>query len=364
VADGAGAGIGQHLLGADAGGQMAGADLAQGDRLGAGRDRQRAARREGAAPRQRRQRRHRSGDRGQPFALRPAGARDRGQKAAGIGMRGPREERRHRRLLDHRAGIHHGDVVGHLGNHAHVMGDEQDRHPHLGLQPPHQVEDLRLNGDVQRRRRFVRDQKLRRADQRQRDHRSLPHAAAELVRIGIEPAGGGGNLHHLEHLDDPGAAGGGVQILVQQHHFADLVADGEERVQRRHRFLKDHRYLAAADAAEGARRQPGQVQFGAVAGAIGQPAGGDAAVAGQKAQQRQRGHRLARARFADQRQGAAGVQPEADVAQRRDAAAAAAEGDAQPLDAQDRCRHGARRAAGARLAPITVSRGSSSRSSR
>jgi hypothetical protein len=41
----------------------------------------------------------------------------------------------------------------------------------------------------------------------------------------------------------------GTQRLVQLEHLADLVADGVERVQRRHRLLEDHADRRTADAA-------------------------------------------------------------------------------------------------------------------
>ena len=46
-----------------------------------------------------------------------------------------------------------------------------------------QLEDLRLDGDVERGGRLVGDEQLRLAGQRHRDHHALAHAARELVRI-------------------------------------------------------------------------------------------------------------------------------------------------------------------------------------
>ena len=60
--------------------------------------------------------------------------------------------------FDGAAEIHHRDVVGHFGDHAHVVGDQHDRQAALGLQVAQQVEDLRLGGDVQRRGRLIGDQ--------------------------------------------------------------------------------------------------------------------------------------------------------------------------------------------------------------
>ncbi len=57
----------------------------------------------------------------------------------------------------------------------------------LLLQLQHQVEDLRLDGDVERRGRLVGDQHARIAGQRDGDHHALAHAAGELMRILVEP---------------------------------------------------------------------------------------------------------------------------------------------------------------------------------
>ena len=95
-------------------------------------------------------------------------------------------------LLDDLPRIHHGDLVGDLGHDAEIVSDQDDRHVELALQPRDQVEDLGLNGDVERSRRLVCDQQLRLVGERHRDHRALAHAAGELVRIGVtRPRGRG-----------------------------------------------------------------------------------------------------------------------------------------------------------------------------
>ena len=58
--------------------------------------------------------------------------------------------------------------------------------PALALQLAQQVEDLRLDRHVQRRRRLVGDQQPRARRQRHRDHHALAHAAGHFVRIGID----------------------------------------------------------------------------------------------------------------------------------------------------------------------------------
>ena len=46
----------------------------------------------------------------------------------GIGMLRVVEDRVDRPLLDDPAELHDGDLVGDLGHHAHVVGDEHHRH--------------------------------------------------------------------------------------------------------------------------------------------------------------------------------------------------------------------------------------------
>jgi hypothetical protein len=57
------------------------------------------------------------------------------------------------------------------------VGDQDDRRPQPRAQLTEQIEDPGLNRDVQRRRRLVRDQDLRIAGQRHRDHHALTHPA-------------------------------------------------------------------------------------------------------------------------------------------------------------------------------------------
>ena len=56
------------------------------------------------------------------------------------------------------ARVHHQHVVGHLRDDAEVVRDHDDRHAELLLEAPQQPEDLRLHGDVERRRRLVGDE--------------------------------------------------------------------------------------------------------------------------------------------------------------------------------------------------------------
>jgi hypothetical protein len=82
---------------------------------------------------------------------------------------------------------------------------------------------------------------------------------------------------------------------VQPHGLADLIADREHRIQRRHRLLKDHRDPVAADLPHLRRRQREQI----LSRVLDLPAGDLSRRRRDEAHHRQRRHALAAARLAD-----------------------------------------------------------------
>ena len=151
--------------------------------------------------------------------------------------------------LDDPAVLHHEHPVGQVGDDTHVVGDQQDAGVDAVLQVADQLEDLGLHRDVERGRRLVGDQQLRVQRQRLGDHRPLPLAARQLVRVGVDPPLGIGDLDQLEQLDRPLAGRLRRHRLVAAQHLGDLEPDGVHRVERGHRLLEDHRDLPAADLA-------------------------------------------------------------------------------------------------------------------
>ena len=107
---------------------MARPDVAQRRRLGgAAPVGERAARREAAALGLAVGAGHRALDGREPLAV-DVEARDRAQQADRVGVLRIGEQRRDRRALDDLAGVHHHHVVGELGDHAEIVGDDQHRH--------------------------------------------------------------------------------------------------------------------------------------------------------------------------------------------------------------------------------------------
>jgi hypothetical protein len=81
------------------------------------------------------------------------------------------------------AEIHHEHVVRDVPDDAEIVRDEEIGEPQLGLKVGEQVEDLRLDRNVERRDGFVGDDELRRQHQRAGNRDALTLAAREHVRV-------------------------------------------------------------------------------------------------------------------------------------------------------------------------------------
>ena len=76
-----------------------------------------------------------------------------------------------------------GDAVADLVGGAEIVGGEQHRDAALARQLLQQLQDLRLDGDVERRGRLVGDDQLGLRQQRHGDHQPLALATGDLMRI-------------------------------------------------------------------------------------------------------------------------------------------------------------------------------------
>jgi hypothetical protein len=142
------------------------------------------------------------------------------------------------------ASVEHQNVVADLRGEPQVVRDEHHRGVlallHLGDEP----HDARLDRHVERGGRFVRDDQLRAAREGERDQHALAHAAGELMRIACEQLGAARQMHGLEQFEHALAPlarrdADARQMLVK------LRADGQHRIERGERFLRDERDLAA-----------------------------------------------------------------------------------------------------------------------
>ena len=118
---------------------------------------QRTARMEATAGGEGAQRRHAAGNGLEP--LDPGTGRGhRLDKGPGVGMQRAFENFARRAVFDDLPGIHHGHVIGQVADNAEVVCDEQDGHAETLFEISEKFQDLRLNGHIQRRGGFVRDE--------------------------------------------------------------------------------------------------------------------------------------------------------------------------------------------------------------
>ena len=92
----------------------------------------------------RKSRRVRNGPRDDPQPIDYlAELRQRRLQSCVVRMQRPPERRSHIGILDDLPSIHHGHAMRRLRDHAEIVGDENDGHPHLALQLLEQLEYLR-----------------------------------------------------------------------------------------------------------------------------------------------------------------------------------------------------------------------------
>ncbi len=163
--------------------------------------------------------------------------------------------------------------------------------------------------------------------ERNRDHDALAHAAGHFERIGLGAPHRIGDADGAQHFHRLLRRLAARHVAVADQHVGDLAADRADRIERGARILKDHGDVAPA-------------HFGELTG-LGvekiEPAehgvsGRDAAGRIENAHHRIGGDRLARSGFADQRDGLALLDAEADIVERAHDAGAGAEFDAEALD--------------------------------
>ncbi len=131
-----------------------------------------------------------------------------------------------------------------MPDHGEVVADEEIGEAELVLQVAHQIEDLRLYGNVQRRRRLIADDEFGFRRQRPRDSDPLPLAAGKFV--GVLPAIVRVQADKAQQFAD---ARLDVALALDQVEGADWLGhdgiDPEARVEACVRVLKDHLNAAA-----------------------------------------------------------------------------------------------------------------------
>ena len=121
-------------------------------------------------------------------------------------MRWGAEDRGFGGEFDQASGIQDGDSVGYVRDDGEIVRDEEHGEREFVAEVVEQVEDLLLDGNVERGGGFVGDEQLRAVDDGHGDHDALAHASGELVRVAAGALVGAGDGDIAEALD--GAAPG------------------------------------------------------------------------------------------------------------------------------------------------------------
>ena len=174
------------------------------------------------------------------------------------------------------------------------MSYEYNRSAVFALQIVHKSQYLRLNGNVERSRGFVRDKNFRSARQSHRYHDPLAHTARKLVRVLPRHRFGVGYLHRFEHFYNFGVSLFFLHTPMNDKRLGKLLFYGEYGVQRSHGFLKDNRDFIAPDFIKFV-----DFEFGKVFALEQNFAGIDITVTVEKAKYAHCGNALTRPRFAD-----------------------------------------------------------------
>lgn len=175
------------------------------------------------------------------------------------------------------------------------------------LQPKHGISG-RLGPPGMRAVRNGADQDRGLQRQGHRDHHPLALPARQVVGIAAQDAR---RVRQMDGLKQFGHAPAD-RLAMHLHDLGDLVADPHPRVQRRHRFLKDHAKARATP-----RPHLGRPNAQQVATFKADPTASDLQRLGQQPHDRAGRHRLARPALADDAQDLTGRHAEGHILDRR-----------------------------------------------
>ena len=148
-----------------------------------------------------------------------------------------------RGVLDNAAQIHHGQVIADVFDHGQIVGDEQVCQMQFVLKVLQEIDDLRLNGNIQGTDRFVTHNEFRRQGQSSGNTDPLPLTTGKFVRI--TTGSRGGQAHTIQKRSHTVTTLLSTRNTMHRKRLADNIAHGHSRIQRPHRVLKDHLHAAA-----------------------------------------------------------------------------------------------------------------------
>ena len=127
------------------------------------------------------------------------------------------------------------------------MGNKENRGVHRFIQITDQIQNLSLNRHIQCGRRLICNQNLRLTRQSHGDHYTLTHTAGHLMRIFMGTNFRIRNTYSPHHMNSLFHGIFFIQSTVKPKRFRNLLTTFNDRIQRSHRFLKNHGYFIAPD---------------------------------------------------------------------------------------------------------------------
>ena len=143
-----------------------------------------------------------------------------------------------RRLYDFPS-IHDIHQIADLRHNAQIVGNQENGGASLLLEAAHELQNLRLNGHIQRGSRLVGNNQIWLTDHGGADHHPLTQAAAELMGIAVVPALRLRDPHAAEHLDYLALRLIPAEVLVEHQHLRNLGARLDDGVETAHGLLKN-----------------------------------------------------------------------------------------------------------------------------
>lgn len=143
-----------------------------------------------------------------------------------------------RSKLDDFAEVHDGDPIRDVFNHRKIVGDEDEREVHLSTKLREQVENLRLNRNIEGGHGFVGYEDFRFERERPGNRDALALSAGEFMRVLPHQTGGETNqTHEVRHAcRDLGRRTDSVHL----ERFSERRVHRHSRIQRCVRILKNH----------------------------------------------------------------------------------------------------------------------------
>lgn len=202
-------------------------------------------------------------------------------------------------MFDDPSRVHDGHRIGDSRDEPEIMRDQDHGHPEFVARFHEQLEDLRLDGHIERGRRLIRNEEPRLSDESHRDHDPLTHPPGKLVGVLTKPPVGGRDPDEGEHVGRLPQGASALHPTMDAQDLGDLIANGMQGIEGRHRILEDNTDPTASDA-----RQIGLSHREQVLSLEGRGASRSVAEAtGVEPQERHHRQRLARAALPDKADG-------------------------------------------------------------